>query len=282
MVFKRKKRHILRESVTPQNIIDAIKKRYEVKIAYSADEEPKGKGERIIQPVAYGLSTAGNPVIRAFQPYGDTKTKVPHWKMFRLDKITSWKGFPKRKFKEPPGDYTADGKFNPTGDKSMSEVYAIADFEGAKTRYERGGLKKYNDDRMNATPLGKLKRNINKSIKPKNTLDIVKKNIETERPKNTNYWSIYDMAKAAAGNAKDDDVSTISQTVGPIMQGEYDNTQDISTTPTQYDQALKNGPVFQKQDSERKSDYDNWNFSDDEEEIDDTNQLFNYKDDEEI
>ena len=71
------------ESVDPQKVMDAIKKRYEAKITYAGDENGKGSGVRIIQPVAYGLSKAGNPVIRAFQPFGDTTTKVPHWKLFR-------------------------------------------------------------------------------------------------------------------------------------------------------------------------------------------------------
>ena len=78
---------ILSEGVGQDKIIDAIKKRYEVKIKYTADDDPKGTGERMIQPVAYGTSKAGNPVIRAWQPNGDTKTRIPHWKLFRVDRI---------------------------------------------------------------------------------------------------------------------------------------------------------------------------------------------------
>ena len=169
--------NILKESVEQNRVIDAIKKRIEIRVNYSSDDDPKGRGERIIQPVAYGLSKSGNPVVRAFQPFGDTKTKVPHWKLFRLDKFTQWKPL-KRHFEEPPQfPYQTDGKFNPNGDKSMSEVYIIADFAGSKDRYERGGLKKYNDrrkaEKIASDPYYELRRNIQNSYMA--TPDVLKR-----------------------------------------------------------------------------------------------------------
>lgn len=280
-------KYILNESVSPQEIINAIKKRYEVKIKYKADDDPKGQGERIIQPVAYGLTKSGNPVIRAFQPYGDTKTKTPHWKMFRLDRIEGWTGMPKRKFTEPPGDSNAEGAFNPNGDKSMSTVYVIADFKSAKERYERGGLKKYNDDRMNASPIGKFKRNVNRAKNAGKPLDYVKKNVDQDStPKNNNYWSIYDMAKAAAGN--NDNAETLTQTVGPIYKNSEENIEVVKDRENDYSQALKNGPVY-KDDNDRQSDNVNFNYKDDKEEPYSDNkeedkdteydEIFNYIDD---
>jgi hypothetical protein len=120
---------ILTEDVEIGKVNDAIDRTYEVKINYLSDGDDSASGERIIQPVAYGLTKAGNPVIRAFQPYGDTKTKTPAWKFFRLDRIQSWKPMYKRVFKNrPPDGFEAEGIFNDNGDKSMSVVYNIAQF----------------------------------------------------------------------------------------------------------------------------------------------------------
>ena len=115
---------LLTEDVEIGKINDAIARTYEVKINYLSDND-KASGERIIQPVAYGLTKAGNPVIRAYQPFGDTQTSVPSWKMFLVSGIQSWKPMYKKVFKTPP-----EG-FNPNDDKSMSVVYKIAKFWGS-------------------------------------------------------------------------------------------------------------------------------------------------------
>lgn len=115
---------LLTEDVEIGKINDAIARTYEVKINYLSDND-KASGERIIQPVAYGLTKAGNPVIRAYQPFGDTQTSVPSWKMFLVSGIQSWKPMYKKTFKTPP-----EG-FNPNDDKSMSVVYKIAKFWGS-------------------------------------------------------------------------------------------------------------------------------------------------------
>ena len=77
-------KEILKEEANVAYVSDAIKKKYEVELNYQADDDKKGSGKRIIQPVALGHSTKGNLVLRAFQPYGDTKTKIPKWKLFRI------------------------------------------------------------------------------------------------------------------------------------------------------------------------------------------------------
>lgn len=170
---------ILTESINAGKAGDAIRNRHEVKITYEGDDG----GERIIQPVAYGLSKAGNMVLRAFQPYGTTKTKVPHWKMFRLDKINTWKQLRDRIFTEPPGQFSAEGKFNPNGDEAMSEVYLVANFErskdyhSGKSRY--AGLKKYNTDRQKKKeendPFYKFKKNVSSAPILKDVKDRVEK-----------------------------------------------------------------------------------------------------------
>ena len=174
-------KELLTESANITTVSSAIRKRCESIIYYNSDDE-KARGERIIQPVAYGLSKAGNLVVRAFQPYGDTKTKVPHWKLFRLDKIVSWKTIWNRKFNEPPGIHNVEGNFNPNGDGSMSEVYLVANFERSRDYYSgkrAKGLYNYNQNRSKEKeeekPLHRLEKNINKSIKPNDVLDRIKK-----------------------------------------------------------------------------------------------------------
>ena len=121
-------RDILNESVDVKSVNDAIDRKYEVLINYRG-EEGEHTGIREIQPVAYGTTKAGFPAIRAFQPNGDTSSRVPSWKLFRLDRIESWKPQPNNVFDEPPGfQQQILGQFNPNGDDSMSQVFKIASF----------------------------------------------------------------------------------------------------------------------------------------------------------
>lgn len=113
---------LLFESVSVPSVNDAIKGRYEVTINYEGD--PKhgiAPGIRTVQVYVYGLTKAGNPCIRAYQPYGDTASEVPNWKLFRLDRIISWK--PTFSIFSKPAP-----KYNPNGDKSMSSVLSQIDF----------------------------------------------------------------------------------------------------------------------------------------------------------
>ena len=249
---------ILSEGVGQDKIIDAIKKRHEVKIKYTADDDPKGTGERMIQPVAYGTSKAGNPVIRAWQPNGDTKTRIPHWKLFRVDRIDNWKAYPKRKFKTPPDDPNQPA-FNKNGDKTMSQVFVIADFDSAEARYKRGGLERYNIQRRQSTPYGGLRANINRSYRS----DVADRNISQEQPKDSNYWSTYDMALSSASIDNDDNV--VSQTVSPVLKGSENNPVSRDTKKLDYRNVDKNGPVY-KDDNDEGDTEDLFNYVDDEQE----------------
>lgn len=113
---------VLLENASITSINDAIDGKYQVVINYEGDPSHGiAPGKRVIEVYAYGLTMAGNPCIRAFQPYGDTASKVPNWKMFRIDRIKSWQ--PTYKLITSPAP-----KFNPDGDRGMSIVYSIADF----------------------------------------------------------------------------------------------------------------------------------------------------------
>ena len=254
-IFKK----VLEEAATPQQVTDAIKKRYEVKIKYG-DEKEKGGGQRLIQPVAYGtMKGSGNPVIRAFQPFGDTKTKVPHWKMFRLDKIEDWKPLRNRHFDDPSKGQFAKGKFmptgaegayNPNGDKSMEQVFITADFEGAKERYN-DNLRKHNDEvnakKVEQDPFYNLKQNIKKSIKGdpeimKRVAEWQKQKAEKEKRKQgANQQSSQEMASIRSfGN------DNTVQTSGPVVKGETETQPTIQQKPENkgYQQIAQNGPIF--------------------------------------
>lgn len=250
--------YILFEEVDPIRIKNAIKKRKSVYINY--DSEGEAKGKRIIQPVAYGLSKAGNPVIRAFQPFGDTKTRVPHWKLFRVDRILDWKQT-KNTFSIPskiPGIKISG--FNPNGDRSMSQVYVIADFE-APAQYERGegkyaGLKAHNVQRSQAKqeqdPLYQLKKNIANSymVTPEVMARIEQSNKERLARASNNFFN----AKSA------NDMSSITTIGDGTEQVAEPVTKDAALTDDRmekdiskqnnlnYNNVVKNGPVIKEPD----------------------------------
>ena len=149
---------ILNESVSINNIDDAIDNHKRIIINYHSNGEDIATGARVIEVYAYGLTKAGNPVIRAFQPYGDTTSKVPSWKFFRLDRISGWEDTGQT-FSRPASDYYKGlGEFNPDDDKTMSVVYKIATFGDEE--------KKIDNFITNTNP--KLKPNLFKTDSEKN------------------------------------------------------------------------------------------------------------------
>lgn len=121
---------LLREDASVDAINNAVRNMHPVNIVYNGPSG-EGNGERVIYPVAYGISTAGNPVVRAFQPQGDTSSSVPAWKFFRIDRIRKW---------ENDNSQTFDPKelngFNEAGDEQIETLYAISPISGAKTEPE--------------------------------------------------------------------------------------------------------------------------------------------------
>ena len=127
---------LINENVSINSVNDAINGLHPVWIAYDDEQGGNGKNKRLIYPVAYGLTSKGNPVIRAFQPQGSSKRglttppndrEYPMWKFFRIDRIKFWRVISSKTF---------DGKsldgFNESGDKTMSIVYTIAPIGNAK------------------------------------------------------------------------------------------------------------------------------------------------------
>jgi hypothetical protein len=119
--------NIILEEVGRSEIEDAIEKHVTCRIYYEGDES-LSRGWRWIEPYVYGLSLAGNPIIRAYQIEGVTDTEQPGWKTFRSDKISRWVKTPKI-FYQPISDRESGvPKYNPNGDRSMTTIYKQARF----------------------------------------------------------------------------------------------------------------------------------------------------------
>ena len=122
---------LITEQATRENIIDAIKNRKRVIIYYDGDE-PGGTGLREIEPVCLGYSKANNLVVRAWDMEGAShrgytgERPLPSWRLFRLDKIMSFK---------PTGEYFDEPRpdYNFEGDDTMISVIVNTKFEGVLT-----------------------------------------------------------------------------------------------------------------------------------------------------
>jgi predicted DNA-binding transcriptional regulator YafY len=117
---------LILEVASINQVVDAIKQKRVCAIYYDGDE-PGGKGLRTIEPVCFGYSKRGNPVLRAWDMEGASHTgylgekPLPGWRLFRLDK-TQFIRPTAETFNEPRPNY------NPNGDKSMERVIINAVF----------------------------------------------------------------------------------------------------------------------------------------------------------
>jgi len=117
---------LILEVASRDQVFDAIKNKRVCVINYNGDE-PGGKGLRVIEPVAFGLSKKGNAVLRAWDREGASHTAykgekpLPGWRLFRLDKMDFIRPT-QETFDTPKPDY------NPNGDKSMERVFINAVF----------------------------------------------------------------------------------------------------------------------------------------------------------
>jgi predicted DNA-binding transcriptional regulator YafY len=118
---------LILEVASIDSIVDAIKKKQKVVIYYDGDE-PGGRGLRTIEPVCFGYSKADNPVLRAWDEEGASHTgykgeqPLPGWRLFRVDKILSFKPTVDKFNTIRPG-------YNKTGDKGMVRVIMNASFD---------------------------------------------------------------------------------------------------------------------------------------------------------
>jgi len=121
-IFKK----LITEAASIDAVQDAIKKRQVVIIYYDGDE-PGGRGLRQIEPVCLGRSKRNNLVLRAWDEEGASHRgylgtrPMPGWRLFKLEKIMSFK---------PTGETfdTPRPNYNLNGDKSMNSVIINAKF----------------------------------------------------------------------------------------------------------------------------------------------------------
>jgi predicted DNA-binding transcriptional regulator YafY len=119
------KRLILEKSA--EEISNSIKNKNIVTMYYDGDDNG-GKGLRVIEPFCYGVSKAGNAVIRAWEREGASYTAqkgeqpLPGWRLFRVDRIGSYNFDPRQNFTEPRPQY------NPK-DKGMTSIKLCAEFD---------------------------------------------------------------------------------------------------------------------------------------------------------
>ena len=119
-------KELITEAASIDAVQDAIKKRQVVIIYYDGDE-PGGRGLRQIEPVCLGRSKRNNLVLRAWDEEGASHRgylgtrPMPGWRLFKLEKIMSFK---------PTGETfdTPRPNYNPNGDKSMTSVIINAKF----------------------------------------------------------------------------------------------------------------------------------------------------------
>jgi len=120
-------KNLILEVASIDDIVKSIKQKTRVIVYYDGDE-PGGKGLRIIEPVCYGYSKAGNPVLRAWDLEGAShraylgQKQLSSWRMFRVDKIINYKPTLESFNEMRPG-------YNPNGDKSMTRVIINAVFD---------------------------------------------------------------------------------------------------------------------------------------------------------
>lgn len=117
---------LITEIASIQDIQNSIRNKDVMNIYYDGDE-PGGRGYRIIEPVCIGYSKADNLVLRAWDEEGSSHTAttgeqpLPGWRLFRVDKIFTYKRTGDKFSVSRPG-------YNPNGDKSMSRVLLNAKF----------------------------------------------------------------------------------------------------------------------------------------------------------
>lgn len=206
---------LLREDASVDSINTAVNNMHPVRITYNGPSG-MGRGEREIYPVAYGISTAGNPVVRAFQPQGDTSTDVPAWKFFRIDRIKSWETDKSRQFnpKELNG-------FNETGDEQMKTLYAISPIGAAKLGHKEkpGEAPKETEKTITSHPVNK--REVQNGGADKNT--------------EKQYYT--------ADDAVNDLLNTTQPKVSPLMNKNVDNVAGQDYTSKENQPAREPVPV---------------------------------------
>jgi len=92
-----------------QNIVDAIENQNVLEFYYEGEL-------RVVEPHCYGLTTAGNEGLRAYQIGGYSSSGKLGWKMYSLDKAN--------RITNTDDEFDGPRPGYQSGDKGMSRIYA--------------------------------------------------------------------------------------------------------------------------------------------------------------
>lgn len=203
-------KNILQESVTPNEVNDAIDNKIQIIINYS-DEENRAPKKRLIEPYAYGMTKSGNAVLRAYQYDGDTFRGKPKWKLFRLDRIQSWQPTEQHFNAQPKERGWNAEDYNDNGDGSMTTIFNQVTFDYDETTnnpYQKGSqlynIRKKTDNLKNSKPIkvqqmqdnqrGPITQNLNNDEEQKKKEEfqkMLKRNLEiTQKEKEKRGFSL--------------------------------------------------------------------------------------------
>lgn len=233
---------MLNEDVDGTKVLDAIDNHYYVRIKYDDGKKgsPKSKKSRIIQPMAFGTTKAGFPVVRAFQLNGNSRRGAPNWKFFRLDRIVSWRPMKNKKFTQVPDERY--GIYNRYGDKTMGVFMRNAKMAQDQDLTSLQAVKQASQSIANApkmsvknvkgpiTATQQWKKNVYTSQPNSAKYAQFAKNVTDSGNKSQNYWADYDKALQQANqqgpidNAKESDYD--------VSDVDYDDNNFIKNTNT--------------------------------------------------
>lgn len=158
------------ESIGQSLAYMAIKNHEVIRINYKSDDDSIASGERIIEPYVLGRTSKNNVVIRAFQPYGDTESSVPNWKLFKLNNIISWKPTNKTFNSEPNKRGFNVQPYDQFGDSQLKMIRIQATFENDinNKNSKENVLNDKSKNKMDVSRDNLLKQNNQKINKVKN------------------------------------------------------------------------------------------------------------------
>lgn len=243
-------RGILKEDVSSDEVLDAIRGKYHVRIKYddgmpSNDGNPKGS--RVIQPMALGTTKKGYPVVRAFQVSGNSRRGAPKWKFFRLDRVTSWKPMPNKKFFTTPDD--SYGEYNRVGDRTMGTFIDNAKFGDMSDPLERARAER--QQIANAPKVStknaqgsisanqQWKKNVFTSQPNSKKYAQYAKNVDKTGEKSDNYWADYERAMQQA-DMQNQAPKPQQSNSGPINNGYDENFYDVNDVDFNENNFIKN------------------------------------------
>ena len=228
---------IYTQSTISDKINDAISNMKPAIINYNSGGENLATGERTIYPIAYGLSKANNPVVRAFEPKGDTVRGVPAWKFFRVDRIISWDTVDNERF----NPQTLQG-INKSGDMLMTRVYNISPFGGGIHVNRSNEFITIGPDAIKKQDIEQpiSDKEDNKTYSADSIINDILKNIEGEQNKTVD--NISNNTYTNTDNTESDTIN--APETKPITKQEIGDYESGSDNKTQVEEPNETKPVY--------------------------------------